>query len=44
MIVYAPATLIQKFTDADITNQEFIDGCTVIVGGNRVKVDLSLGG
>jgi len=44
LTIYAPAELIKKFADADITNQEFIDGCTVILDGNRVKVDLSLGG
>jgi hypothetical protein len=40
--LYAPAELIRKFADADITSQEFIDGCVVIVNGNRVKVVLAL--
>ncbi len=39
--IYAPSELIKRFADADITSQEFIDGCVVIVGGNRVGVDLS---
>jgi len=39
--VYAPSDLIRKFAEADITNQDFIDGCIVIVDGNRVKVVLA---
>jgi|GEM_PF-1976037 hypothetical protein len=40
--IYAPAELIQKFSDADITSQQFIDGCVVIVGGNRISVPLAI--
>jgi hypothetical protein len=39
--LYAPAELIKKFADADITNQQFIDGCIVIVNDNRIQVPLS---
>ncbi len=39
--LYAPADLIRKFAAQDITSQELVDGCIVIVNGNRVKVDLS---
>ena len=38
--VYALSELIRKFNDADMTSQEFIDGCVVILNGNRVKVVL----
>jgi hypothetical protein len=38
--IYAPSELIVKFGNADITNQQFIDGCIVIVDGNRVQVNL----
>ena len=39
--LYAPAELIKKFSDADITSQQFLDGCVVIVEGNRVSVSLA---
>lgn len=39
--IYAPAELIHKFSDADITSQQFIDGCVVIVENNRISVPLS---
>jgi hypothetical protein len=39
--IYAPSESIRKFSDADITNQQFIDGCTVLVDDNRVQVNLS---
>lgn len=42
--VFGPADLIRKFADADITNQQFIDGCVVIVDDNRVQVSLSASG
>lgn len=39
--LYAPSELIKTFSDADITSQQFIDGCVVIVEGNRVSVALT---
>ncbi len=39
--LYAPADLVKKFSDADITNQQFIDGCVVIVNTNRISVPLA---
>lgn len=39
--VFAPTDLITKFANADITNQQFIDGCVVILDDNRVQVSLS---
>ena len=39
--LYAPSELIRKFADADITNQEFVNGCVAIVNDNRVQVPLS---
>ncbi len=39
--LYAPVDLIRKFAEADITNQQFIDGCTVIVNTNRIQVPLA---
>jgi hypothetical protein len=39
--IYAPSDLIKKFADADITNQQFIDGCIVIADDNRVQVNLT---
>jgi hypothetical protein len=39
--IYAPAELVRKFSDADITSQQFIDGCVVIVENNRISVPLS---
>jgi len=39
--LYAPVDLIRKFANADITNQQFIDGCTVIVNTNRLQVSLA---
>lgn len=38
---YAPADLIRKFADADITNQQFVDGSIAIVNENRVQVSLA---
>lgn len=40
MVLYAPAALIRQFQDQDITAQQFIDGCFVIVDGNRIAVPL----
>ena len=39
--IYAPIDLIQKFAQADITSQQFLDGCVVIVDGNRISVPLA---
>ncbi len=39
--MYAPSELIKKFGDADITSQQFIDGCSVLLNGNRIQVNLS---
>jgi hypothetical protein len=39
--IYAPATLIKQFAEAEITNEKFIDGCVVIANDNRVEVDLT---
>jgi hypothetical protein len=41
--LYAPAEQIRKFSEADITNQEFISNCVVIVDDNRVQVSLTGG-
>ena len=39
--LYAPVESIRKFDDADITNQQFIDACIVLVNGNRIQVNLA---
>ncbi len=39
--VYAPLRAITQFSSADLTNQQFVDLCTVIVNDNRVQVVLS---
>jgi hypothetical protein len=39
--IYAPIDLILQFSEADITSQQFIDGCVVIVEGNRISVPLA---
>jgi hypothetical protein len=39
--LYAPAELIRKFADADITGQQLLDGSVVIVNSNRVQVSLT---
>lgn len=39
--IYAPATEIIKFSEADVTNQEFVDSCVILVDGSRVKVSLA---
>lgn len=36
--IYAPTAAISKFTAAEITNQQFIDACVVMVNGNRIEV------
>jgi uncharacterized protein (DUF1684 family) len=39
--LYAPREQIKKFAEADITSQQFIDGCVVIVNDNRIQVPLA---
>jgi len=39
--IYAPIDLILSFADAEITSQEFIDKCIVIVESNRISVPLA---
>lgn len=38
---YIPVDLVKKFKDAEITNQDLLDGSVVLVNGNRVKVNLA---
>ncbi len=42
--IYFPLDLCLKFTDADITSQQLIDGSIVLLNGNRIQVPLSAGG
>jgi hypothetical protein len=39
--IYASKALVREFAESAITSQEFIDGCVVILNGNRIKVPLS---
>jgi hypothetical protein len=39
--VYAPLTAIKLFSSADITSQQFVDQCVVILNSNRIQVLLS---
>ena len=39
--LYAPADAIQKFANADITSQQLIDACVVVLDDNRIEVPLS---
>lgn len=39
--IYMPADLLRKFFEADITNQDLIDGSVILVDGTRVKADLT---
>lgn len=41
--IYAPRELVRKFADADITSQQLMDGCVVLVNDNRVQVLLGAG-
>jgi hypothetical protein len=41
--VYAPLAAIKQFASADITSQQFIDQCVVILNSNRIQVLLSNG-
>lgn len=38
--IHTSFDLIKKFAEADITNQELVDGSIILVDGNRVKVSL----
>jgi hypothetical protein len=39
--LYVPFDLLDKFTAADITNQDLVDGSVLLINGSRVKVNLS---
>lgn len=39
--MYLSFDLLKKFADADITNQDLIDGSVVLINGSRVKVNLT---
>ncbi|MHB8655434.1 MAG: hypothetical protein ACYDA9_16310 [Terriglobia bacterium] len=39
--VYVPLTAIKRFSSDDITSQQFVDQCIVIVNSNRIQVLLS---
>jgi hypothetical protein len=39
--VYAPLAAIKRFSSDDITSQQFVDQCVVIVNSNRIQVLLS---
>ena len=43
LILYALASDAQAFADFEITNQEFIDACVIIVNDNRIEVRLTDG-
>lgn len=38
---YAPLAAISQFSSADITSQQFVDQCVVILNDNRIQVSLS---
>ncbi|MGO9087912.1 MAG: hypothetical protein ACLP6G_04360 [Terriglobales bacterium] len=40
---YAPLPAISQFSSADITSQQFVDQCVVILNDNRIQVSLSSG-
>jgi hypothetical protein len=40
--IYAPSDSLKAFAEDEISGQEFIDKCIVLVDSNRTKVDLSL--
>jgi hypothetical protein len=42
--LYLPSALINRFADAEITDQELIDGAVVMLNGNRSKVVMADGG
>jgi hypothetical protein len=39
--LYAPLTAIKGFSSADITSQQFVDQCIIILNSNRIQVLLS---
>ncbi len=39
--MYVSFDLLQKFMDAEITNQDLVDGSIILVDGSRVKVNLT---
>jgi hypothetical protein len=39
--MYVSFDLLQKFIDAEITNQELVDGSIILVEGSRVKINLT---
>ncbi|HEY4100922.1 MAG TPA: hypothetical protein VGM20_08605 [Gemmatimonadales bacterium] len=41
LTIYVPADLAAKFSRADITAQDVVDGSIVMFKGNRIKVDLT---
>ena len=43
MILYVLATDARMFADFEMTNQEFVDACVIIVNGNRIAVRLADG-
>jgi hypothetical protein len=43
MQFYAPLQTIKQFSSADITSQQFVDQCVVILNDNRIQVSLSSG-
>ena len=43
LIMYASVSDAQKFAEYEITNQEFINACVVIVNDNRIEVQLTDG-
>jgi hypothetical protein len=40
--IYAPLDLVRRFAADDITSQQLIDGCVVLVDGNRISVNLAI--
>ena len=41
--MYALSSDAQGFADYEMTNQEFVDACVVIVNDNRIEIQLSDG-
>ncbi len=39
--MYVSFDLLKKFLDAEITNQDLVDGSIILVDGSRVKIDLT---
>ncbi len=42
-ILYVLATDAQAFADFEMTNQEFVDACVIVVNDNRIEVRLADG-